>query len=66
MYAVEVAEKRMEPVPEFFTDWVLARWMGVTLSTMRDMPFAEVEQARVTMNAIDQAQSNAQQGRQAR
>lgn len=59
MYAVEVEAGRMEPIPGYVNDWVLARWIGVTIGEMREMPLADVEEARITMAAINQAQDEA-------
>lgn len=49
----------MEPLPAYFGDWQLARWMGVTRTQMLDMPIRDVEEARVTMIALNRAQQQA-------
>lgn len=56
MYDVEVADGRMEPVPEYFGDWQIARWMGVTKSALREMPIYEIDEARIVMAALNDAE----------
>lgn len=60
MYAVEVEAGRMEPIPDYVSDWQLARWMGVTVPEMLEMPLQHVEQARVVMHAMNDAQHQTQ------
>ncbi len=49
----------MDPLPEYVPDWMLARWMGVTRDALLDMPIHEVEEARIVMQAINEAQDQA-------
>ncbi len=46
----------MEPLPDYFHEWQLARWMGVTRDALQDMPVHEVMEAQITMGAINQAE----------
>lgn len=59
MYEVEVQAGRSEPVPPYVSDWMLARWMGVTRPQLMGMPVRDVEEARMTMHAINTAQNAA-------
>lgn len=52
----------MEPLPDYFGEWQLANWMGITRAEMDDMPIHEILQARVTMVALNRAQNEANQG----
>lgn len=53
----------MDPIPSYVADWQLARWMGCARWELDDLPIREVEEARVTMLAINQAQNDANKGR---
>lgn len=54
-YEVDVEMNMRDPLPEFFGDWVLAQWLGITRDDLREMPYRDVEEARVTMYAITRA-----------
>ena len=56
MYAVEVGSGRAEPVPAYVSDWLLARWMGITRPQLMEMPLQDVEEARTVMRAINEAE----------
>lgn len=49
----------MDPLPDYFGDWQVARWMGVTKSDLDEMPIHEIEEARIVMAAINQAEHEA-------
>lgn len=46
----------MDPLPEYFGDWQLARWMGVTRDALDLMPVHEVAEARIVMSALSRAE----------
>jgi len=50
----------MEPLPDYFGEWQVARWMGVTRSVLNDMPVHEVVEAQITMAAINKAERDMQ------
>ncbi len=56
----------MEPIPEYFGMWQIARWIGVTPDVLEEMPVHEVEQARVVMTALNRAQNEANDGKKGR
>ncbi len=51
----------MDPLPDFVGDWMVARWMGVTKSDLDEMPIHEIEEARIVMAALNQAEHEAHQ-----
>ena len=50
----------MEPLPDYFGEWQVARWMGVTRAALNDMPVHEVMEAQITMAAINKAERDMQ------
>ena len=49
----------MQPLPSYVSDWLLARWMGVTRTDLQYMPIRDVEEARIVMRAITSAEDAA-------
>lgn len=51
----------MDPLPGYFYDWQLARWIGggTTADDIAEMPESEVQQARIVMGAINKADHDA-------
>lgn len=41
-----------DPLPDYFNEWQLAHWIGVTRQQMDRMPTRDVEEARTTMLAL--------------
>ena len=54
----------MAPLPEYVSDWQLARWMGVTKADLDDMPMHEVTEARIVMAAFNRAEHEAHKAQQ--
>ena len=50
-----------DPLPDYFGEWQLARWMGITRDALQEMPVHEVQEARIVMSALNQAQHAANQ-----
>ena len=50
----------MEPLPDYFGEWQVARWMGVTRADLQDMPVHEVLEAQITMGATNKAERDMQ------
>lgn len=59
MYQVEVEAGRSEPIPEYVNEWLVARWMGVTLAELQAMNAGDVAKARIVMHAMNRAQEEA-------
>ena len=61
MYQVEVEAGRAEPMPTYVNEWLIARWMGVTLADMQAMNAGNVAKASVVMQAMNRAQETMNQ-----
>ncbi len=57
---MDVENGASDPLPGYFGEWQLARWMGITRADLLDMPVHEVMEAQITMGAINQAERDAQ------
>ena len=51
---------RMEPLPDYFHDWQLARWMGITRDALLEMPVHEVMEAQHVMVGMNRAEAEVQ------
>ncbi len=60
---MDVENGLSDPLPDYFGEWQLARWMGVTRAELLDMPVHEVMEAQITMGALNEAQAQAQAGK---
>ncbi len=52
---MDVENGLSDPLPDYFGEWQLARWMGVTRAELIEMPVHEVMEAQITMGALNNA-----------
>ena len=55
---MDVGNGLSDPLPDYFGEWQLARWMGVTRAELIDMPVHEVMEAQITMGALNSADAH--------
>lgn len=55
---MDVEKGRSDPLPDYFGEWQLARWMGITRAELIDMPVHEVMEAQITMGALNNADAH--------